>query len=69
MLRRALPSIYAKIITILQNYFLAIEKKGGDTFHEATITLVVISDKDNAGKEKYRLTSLINLDAEIPNEY
>ena len=38
-----------------------------DTFHEATIILILKSDKDIIKKENYRPISLINLDKILAN--
>ena len=38
------------------------------TFYEATITLILKSDKDTTKKENYRPVSLINIDVKILNK-
>ena len=49
-----------KIIPILFKLFQKIEEEGilPKTFYEATISLILKSDKDTTKKENYRLTSL-----------
>ena len=39
-----------------------------DSFYEASITLISKPDRDTSKKENYRLISLMNMNAKIPNK-
>ena len=55
---------------ILLKLFQKIAKEGTlpNSFHEATITLISKSDKDNTKQEIYRPISLLNIGAKILNK-
>ena len=59
-----------ELMLILLNLFqkIAEEETLPDSFYKATITLIPKPNKDNAKKENYRLTSLMNKDAKVLNK-
>ena len=59
-----------ELTPILLKLFQKIAEEGThpNSFHEATITLLLKPDKDNTKKENYRPTSLMNRDAKILNK-
>ena len=60
-----------ELMPIFLKLFQKIAEEGTlpNSFYEATITLITIPDKDNTHtkKENYKPTSLMNVDAKIPN--
>ena len=56
-----------ELTPILLRLFQKIEedRKPSNSFYEATITLILKSDKDTTKKENYRPVSLMNIDAKI----